>query len=446
MGKYWYHPIGDNAKMYVDGTATPSQKPHTYDWNGSKSHGIGKLDWGLEPGTPIYSMTDGTCYSIIVQTSSGGKGYQVYIKTDRTTQGKPICIRYIEMRGLGDSLADAIGVDRGDNSFPGVYSANSVNVPISQGELIGYANDWYAGYSTLHTDMFFESQGDSSYNDPNTIPQIEDGKLSSDFTLEDTGNTTSSDANLGGQTFKLYKVTCQGKTVGSETGFVPLQGYDSTIYPVYPFVPYLVQLQTPVQISTSTAGNGGSTVANGTGEAPDSYFSETFTADDTELRQIGNACMGEIPPDYNDLTRCRAGIILYAKLVRRRRCEYGDISIPSLMSKSVIQGYSGSSINSSSLSAMEMTEEEYLEQIRIAYCTPYLGMIEQDAKCKQIANGGPFYNMGYSGLGYSNSSSIESELEARIIANNCGSVGTHNYSSSGFLGCVGNTGYWYTKG
>ena len=45
MSKYYYHPLGNLAKTFTDGTASNSEWPHTYDANESgKPHGVGNLD------------------------------------------------------------------------------------------------------------------------------------------------------------------------------------------------------------------------------------------------------------------------------------------------------------------------------------------------------------------------------------------------------------------
>ena len=110
MSRYYYHPLGEYAQKYIDGNAAPNQLPHTYDKNEEgKTHGWSKLDWGVGPDVPVYSMTDGVIFSVFGTTTGGGKGYFVNIRTDRQDgTGKTVCIRYIELGGLSELTAPLV--------------------------------------------------------------------------------------------------------------------------------------------------------------------------------------------------------------------------------------------------------------------------------------------------------------------------------------------------
>lgn len=439
---YYYHPLGDLAKAFVDGTASSSEFPHTYDNNGDHAHGVGNLDWGsgssIPQLSPVYSMTDGTIYTVYTSHGDGGRGVGIYIKTDRLDgAGKPICIHYIELSGVSDRLAQILGCEAGphtESEFASFNVSSSEPISVKMGELIGYTNDWYLNYSNMHTDFTYEGVGDNNSTDiPAYIeasPHVKNvEQLNKKFSVEKTG-----------QSIPEYIVKCDGKIVGSDNGMVRLQSAPSSYYPVYPFISYLVCQQIPVYLS------GGSSSSMGAiGQyAPEGYDTIKLSCSDNELLHICNTVLGEIGYNSDSLEAARSGILLYAKLIRCRAILNNE-DVMTVINTGGFYGHTGTYINTSTISSLQYTQEEFLEKVRQNYCNPELYDIT-DTKCVQIAKAGPYYNYGYSpDYNYPCTSSIETELENRIRN---GEVKSHMKNSLGtncsnaFLGCIGNTGYW----
>lgn len=433
MSRYYYHPLGEYAQKYIDGNAAPNQLPHTYDKNEEgKTHGWSKLDWGVGPDVPVYSMTDGVIFSVFGTTTGGGKGYYVNIRTDRQDgTGKTVCIRYIELGGLSELTAPLVGVEAGPGKFSGNVSSGEINVPVKMGDLIGYTNNWYNNYSNVHIDFFYEgSSTEDYYKGVEYVPHCDaNTKLDSAFNLKDLSSGVKA-------------VYCNGNIVGCENGYVPQQPDTSSIYTVYPCLSYMVCLQKPIKMEGSVNGS------IGTGNAPEGYYKDTIPITDEELNNACNCILGEIPLSEDGVEASRSGCLLYAKLIRRRwftKAVNPGNSIMSILQNGGFYGWGGNSISSSKVSGMNYTINEFKEKVKQNICNPGLYDITID-KCIKIANEGPFYNYGYSPSGYNtNSARIESELEQKIIAKQ---LPSHSNSPSfsipldNFLGCVGNTGYW----
>lgn len=313
MSKYYYHPLGNLAKTFTDGTASNSEWPHTYDANESgKPHGVGNLDWGSGSNIPqqseVYSMTDGTITSIYTNHSSGGRGFAIVVRTDRLdSKGKPICIHYIELSGLSEKLANIVGCKAGPMSQSEYGSVNvSYNSPItiSMRDHIGYTNDWYGNYSNMHTDFTYEGVGDNNatFLDESSYPTVSEDKLDSSFTLTKLDN---------GKT----KVECNGKIVGRDDGSVRLQTGNSQYYNVWPHVGYMVCQQIPTYLSGSTTASGG--ISIGTIEEVingDKMNQEALSCYKT--KNLGDNWMGKRPTSLDELnnsSECRG--IRYATAV-----------------------------------------------------------------------------------------------------------------------------------
>lgn len=98
---YFYCPIGDKIADYLDNLDSIR---YTYE-----GHGYGKIDWMIDGGNPVYSMTDGTITQVKrVHDHSQGqnqKGYYIYVQP--TGIGKTnFLIRYLEMGGLAQEIVD----------------------------------------------------------------------------------------------------------------------------------------------------------------------------------------------------------------------------------------------------------------------------------------------------------------------------------------------------
>lgn len=238
---YYYHPLGDYAQHYIDNDVGSNVFPHSYDENAQ--HGWGKLDWNCGPDVPVYSMTNGTitsvnCRGFDADGSDSQRGYSVIIRTDRKdSTGNDIYIRYLELAGLGEITANIAGEGLG----PRTYYEHSVNnpceVPVKQGELIGYTNQHYdSSASNLHLDFTygdnFVGKGNHlGFGSAESVPHV----LSTD--------TLNSAFELRGNA-----VYCNGTLIGSSDGKVPSTWGGYTHYTVYPDISYLVCLQKPIRL------------------------------------------------------------------------------------------------------------------------------------------------------------------------------------------------------
>lgn len=313
---YYYHPLGDYAELYMNGGGAPNQRPHTYDDNGTKTHGWSKLDWGVGADHPVYSMTDGTIYNISGYTGAGGKGYYVYIRTDRKDgTGQTICIRYIELGGLSEITGPPVGVAAGPNSFSGGCDSGSISIPVKMGDLIGYTNNWYNDYSNLHTDFLYEGMSDSNYYEgPTSVPHVTDSTtLNSAFTLKDVG------ANKA--------VYCNGDLIGYENGAVPLQGSPSSIYTVYPVISYMVCLQNPIKIAGSSSAvdaSGGVSMAN---KSEVAYVEnmDSQAVDFYLTGSMGENWIGQYPNNIQDVNNNSSGL-RYAVAICKRELNFDIFS------------------------------------------------------------------------------------------------------------------------
>lgn len=240
----YYHPLGEFAQHYIDGDVGFNVLPHTYG-SPPSGHGWGKLDWGVPPDIPVYSMTNGTITSVNCRTDSSQYGYAVVIKTDRVDSvGKEIYIRYLEMAGLGEIAAKIAGrnISPGPNTFNLDASKGDVSedftepcdVPIKQGDLIGYTNSFYSDYSDLHLDFHYYDNYrlgmDPTFYSPEVVPHVTDGA-----TLNPAFEIRSG------------LVYCNGERLGTENGLVLDRSGSETGYTVYPIVSFMVCLQKPIR-------------------------------------------------------------------------------------------------------------------------------------------------------------------------------------------------------
>lgn len=437
---YYYHPLGNLAKAFTDGTASDSEWPHTYDANESgKPHGFNDLDWGsgsqIPVHSPVYSMTDGVVYNVRVQSNSGGDGVHVFVRTDRKdSDGNTICIAYIELSGVGDKLASALGCEAGPHTLSELVAQNisfSTPIDIKMGDIIGYTNDWYSNYSNFHTMIVYEGK---EYNDDSTnidywiqnSPHVNGtSELNKAFSVESTG-----------QSLPQYIVKCNDNIVGRDNGMVRLQNGSSRYYPVYPFISYLVLQQTPFYLGSSSSSLLGE-VGN---RAPEGYDSKILTISETELLGACNTCQNEMMINTDSQEAARSGVLLYAKLIRCRAL-YAKSTIQYALDHSGFDGYKGTTINSSLAASLGYTVDEFKEKVKQNIINPELYDITE-SKCVAFAKAAPYYNYGYAGY-YPCTSSIENELEEKIKSN---SVPGHNRLSENFLGCIGNTGFWAKEG
>lgn len=339
---YYYHPLGDLAKAFTDGTADDNEWAHTYD---DKEYQISSLDWGSGNAIPqessIYSMTNGIIYNIIADHSEKNQGFAIYVKTDRLDgTGKPICIHYLKLSGVSDKIANIIGCSSGSMSLE-EYKSISINysesITIEMGEQIGYTNSWYGNSANFCTNFLYEknnTDNDDTDNNGNTdnentdnentdnddinsyiniSPHINDKEqLNNKFSLEAIDNSIAK-----------YTVKCNENLVGRENGMVRLQnGGSSQYYPVYPFISYLVCQQTPTYISNSTStGPGGgismldksqiSCVENMDSQAVDFYLTGS----------MGESWIGQYPNSIQEVNSNQSGL-RYAVAICKRELNF----------------------------------------------------------------------------------------------------------------------------
>lgn len=442
---YYYHPLGELAKAFADGTADDSEWPHTYTKPG-KYHGIGNLDWGsgksIPPNSKVYSMTSGVITKIFKYTDDDGFGFHIYIKTDRLDgEGKTIEIHYIELAGFSERIANILGCKSGPMTETEVKMAPvnfSTEISVEMGEHIGYTNTWYSNFSNMHTDFVYVGRGDNNSDgnvDVSTYPHATESKLSNNFKLTDLSNG-------------IKKVECDGKIVGRENGYVRTQyGGSSDTYKVWPHMSYMVCQQTPKYVSRSSS-NVNNSILTPT-ERCSGYYTESFDSSlvsDSELLQLCQLAAHEIAGGNRDFTTEIQDLGVYAKLFRgvylANRSGKTDRII------TVLKNYGGFSNWGSrgypTLTAYPDHREEVIDMIKTNLMKPEI--YKMDGKFAQIASCYVSMNYGYSGT-YSFNRNIEEELEKRILSKNLKSHidNTESWHANVVLiGCIANTGYFTT--
>lgn len=155
---YLYHPLGDFAQYYADGTYGPGDNefPRTHS-----EHNNGGIDFNPGSKLPVHAMADGEVVFIGVYNSSShykekSAGYYVEIKSNSFGYNGTVYMRYLEMGWLESPLAEAIGVEPG-TSGTSIKNAPSVrmntSIQIKAGDIIGYTNEIGNGQTNLHIDL-----------------------------------------------------------------------------------------------------------------------------------------------------------------------------------------------------------------------------------------------------------------------------------------------------
>lgn len=112
MSNYLYHPLGNYASSYVDGSATTAALPHT-----SSTNGFGEVDFLVGGDQSVYSMTDGTitsCGSLkegeisrcgcVVKTSDTGYSRMQAKRQGGTADDYPLYFNYLDLKSLESSI------------------------------------------------------------------------------------------------------------------------------------------------------------------------------------------------------------------------------------------------------------------------------------------------------------------------------------------------------
>lgn len=144
---YIYHPLGDYAKYYEDGTigVDDIRYPRAH-----LEHDYGGIDFFPGSKIPVYAMTDGKVVCIAVYNSDTDRnnncaGYVVEekINSEKTGYKENFYIRYMCLGWLSPTLAESINLKGGTTGtyYDKIDSVkNSVEISISEGDIIGYTN------------------------------------------------------------------------------------------------------------------------------------------------------------------------------------------------------------------------------------------------------------------------------------------------------------------
>lgn len=229
MSNYFYHPLGNYAENYVNGSADTSALPHTY-----AAHGYSKIDFGVGGGHKVYSMTDGTImragflgasdkvskYGCVVKTSDCGYSRMQAKLLGGTAEDYPIFFTYIELDALN----------------PNLKAGNS----ITKGTWIGDTNDDYAG-SNLHFDIQpYDRYGSEEGTRPDKLVNAIMGGISLDRI--DAYGDKGANYNLKEHLDDNFKI--DGTGIKDHAGkYIGVKGDDGRYYPPssggYPIKDYI---------------------------------------------------------------------------------------------------------------------------------------------------------------------------------------------------------------
>ena len=219
MARWFYHPLGDYAKNYVEGTASPSQFPHT-----RPDHGFNKIDYGCGYNLPIYSMTDGTVvtakyiggdgvsrYGVVIKCTNNGYSEMMAKVKNASPMDYPIYISYIEM-------------DR----EPEVTTGESV----SPGTLLGYTNNVYPG-SNVHIDIgTFDRYGSDGKNNPNLISLVNGPHLALGMDRWDNYGDKGEDFDFTQYLSSLMSVDSNNNIIDTTGKPIGVLSSDNLYYPI----------------------------------------------------------------------------------------------------------------------------------------------------------------------------------------------------------------------
>lgn len=268
MPRYFYHPLGDYAKNYVNGSASFGQQPHT-----RIDHGFNKIDYGCGGNINIYSMTNGTVstagwigndgvsrYGVIVRCVDNGYSEMMAAQRGGTVEDFPIYISYIEM-----------------NEEPKV----SVGSIVKPGTLLGTTNSVYYN-SNVHIDIgAYDRYSNKGNNNPNIVADALDYRNqlaigfdrydaygdkgeNFDFTKYVKSLKLDGNKNFIDQSGACYGILSDdnlyypsgvsGEPIKFQTvGVYPHYGTSSTPCPINRFYHYAIAFQKPIYLQASSA-------------------------------------------------------------------------------------------------------------------------------------------------------------------------------------------------
>lgn len=286
MSNYFYHPLGDYAQNYIDGSATPSERPHTYP-----SHGWNKIDFGVGGGRPVYSMTNGiitNCgyfgqsdgqskYGVAVKTTDCGYSRMMAKLKGGSPEDYPIYFTYIEMDNINEELEKERPITKG--TFLGEtnydYAGSNLHFDIQPYERYsntneGNAKTWYGCISLDQRDAYGDKG--SSYN-------LKD-HLDPNFSMDEHGNlkdSTGKYIGLKGDDGIYYPPGLSGEIISKYTGNPPgmtlseLDWIGGRSTQINKWYAYAIMMQTPVKFEN----NDGDVVSKPAGWYPTNKKSET---------------------------------------------------------------------------------------------------------------------------------------------------------------------------
>ena len=424
---YLYHPLGDFARNYADGTISFQDRRYPTSHSGHKNGGI-----DFNPGSkmPIYAMADGTVtfvgiYARPSDYSNRCAGYYIELESNNFGYGI-IYIRYLEMGWLESPFAEAIGVRPGANGT-NIQSCSGkqtkrVTISVKAGDIIGYTNSIGNGQSQLHIDLQINPTLSGDGEIKNGIKFLNGKSLGTGY-----------EAKNG----KWYQ---NGKLIGMPPdGLVPGSGK----FPVYDNYWYSTILSTPIYKNIE------SSVENTLLKPKtkfEGYYSENIDPNllsDETLSIMCQLCRDEIQAT-GDKTTDLMTYGVYAKLLRSvymlKKID-SNSSIMAALKKGGFSNWAGRGYPK--LPNTYQYKDEIKEIVKKNFLNG--GIYGLSGKFAQIANCYPQENYGYSGKGYTADRNIESELENRIVNRNIVShITLNSRGTTRLIGCIANTGFFTT--
>lgn len=263
MSNYFFHPLGDYAQNYINNSASPSEKPHTYI-----DHGWNKVDFGVGGEHPVYSMTNGTVTScgwfgddgiskngVVIRTSDCGYSRMMAKIKGGSAEQYPIYFTYIEMDSLNTDLQVGMSIKKGTmiGMTNSDYAGSNLHFDIQpydrySGDNIGNANKWYGCISLSRNDAYGDKGASYDFKD----------HLDSQFSIDKKGNLKDSTGKYIGLESNgiYYPPDASGNIVNYNTNFVGMTneevqwiGGDST--QINKWYAYAILMQTPVKLENS---------------------------------------------------------------------------------------------------------------------------------------------------------------------------------------------------
>lgn len=442
MDNYIYHPLGDYAENYANGTIGPGDKgfPQSYD-----GHTNGGLDFNPGPRRPVHAMVDGVVTAVCGFTlqehiDNLEAGFYVELKTNNFGYKDTVYIRYLEMGWLESPFAEVLDIKPGVTGT-GIYDIQMrkivvTEIPVKAGDIIGYTNDLPI-QSALHIDMQLNPTLSGGY----------DTTFGFNFGREDgKGKDYGSCYSTDGVNF-LQDGQILGNNVGG-VGKVPYSSYN--VFNNYWFCmamakPLYMEQKVPTteetEVTPTSAVNMNTSEAQNffTKEVPDNLITcgGLYTLDEmkSSIAALARREVGLNPNESSEYNL--SAICLEAKVLRARWAQHPDKDLYWLMSNN---GFDGASITHR-IETMDnggLYDNETLKEMafnNFKYPGAY-GFIPEHIK---IVNNFPYANYGYYWAGYSNTVQNAPILKNMIVNH---SIDRHSTGWAWLIDVVGNTAYF----